>query len=340
LGPGKIESLPREINYLGASRVLFCCTPGRKERALQLVATLDGSAEVCSIANTIVSEELVHRGRSRAREFAANCLVSFGGGSALGLAKSIALEMDIPIIAIVTTYAGSETSELQGMFEGGKRVLKRSSRMQPRTIIYDPALSVGLPLETSIRSAVNAMAHAACSFLGENHNPVTSLLAEEGLRVMKSALPRIADNPGDIDARGDALYGAWLCGSTLNSAGTVLHHKIVHVLAGYFKVPHAFAHTVILPHSLAYNRSAAPEAMKRIARAFGDETADAAGQTFDLLTRTGAPTALKDAGMPSDVLSEAAKLITTDPYFNPRPVEYGPVRQTLEDAWFGRRPTV
>jgi alcohol dehydrogenase class IV len=267
-------------------------------------------------------------------------LVTYGGGSALGLAKSIALEFDIPIIAIVTTYSGSETTELQGMFENGKRVLKRSHRMQPKTIIYDPELSLDLPLEISLPSAVNSMAQAVGSFMGENPNPVTSLFAEEGLRSMKNALPRIIDNPKDVEARGDALYGSWLCGSTLNSSGTVFHHKVCHVLGGYFKLPHAKTHTIILPHSTGYNRDFLPDAMSRIARAFGDDEGDAAGAIFDLLMEIEAPSALKDIGMSENDLDEAAKLITTDPYFSPRPVEYAPVRSLLDDAWHGRRPSI
>ena len=340
-GPGKINDLPAEIDHLGAKHVLFCCTPGRKEQVTELAeASGNYRVKVCPIAKSVVSEDLIVEGRRQAKDFGADCLVTYGGGSALGLAKSIALEFDIPIIAVVTTYSGSETTEFQGMFEDGKRVLKRSRRMQPKTIIYDPELSVDLPLEISVPSAVNSMAQAVGSFMGENPNPVTSLFAEEGLRSMRNALPRIADNPRDLGARGDALYGSWLCGSTLNSSGTVFHHKVCHVLGGYFKLPHAMTHTVILPHSTAYNREFLPDAMIRIARAFGNESGDAAGAIFDLLTEIGAPTALRDIGMSESDLDEAAKLITTDPYFSPRPVEYEPVRELLDDAWLGRRPAI
>ena len=340
-GPGKISSLRDEIDHFGTKRILFCCTPGREEPVVRLAEAIgDRSTKVCPIANPVVSEELVTEGRSQAKEFDADCLVTYGGGSALGLAKSIALEFDIPIIAIVTTYSGSETTEFQGMFEDGKRVLKRSHRMQPRTIIYDPELSVDLPIEVSVPSAINSMAQAVGSFTGENPNPVTSLFAEEGLRSMRDALPRIADNPRDMDARGDALYGAWLCGSTVNSSGTVFHHKVCHVLGGYFKLSHAKTHTIILPHSTGYNREYLPDAMIRIARAFGDEEGDAAGAIFDLLLEIEAPSALKDIGMSENDLDKAAKLITTDPYFSPRPVEYAPVRALLDDAWHGRRPSI
>ena len=340
-GPGKIGSLSEEIDNLGAKRVMFCCTPGRKEKVTQLAKVSgDHSTKVCPIANPVVSEELITEGRSQAKAFDADCLVTYGGGSALGLAKSIALEFDIPIIAIVTTYSGSETTEFQGMFEDGKRVLRRSHRMQPKTIIYDPELSADLSLEVTVPSAVNSMAQAVGSFMGENSNPVTCLFAEEGLRSMRNALPRIADNPRDVDARGDALYGSWLCGCTLNSSGPVFHHKVCHVLGGYFKLPHAKTHAVILPHSTRYNREFLPDAMIRIARAFGDENVDAGSAIFDLLTEIGAPTALKDIDMSESDLDEAARLITIDPYFSPRPVEYEPVRALLDDAWLGRRPTI
>ncbi len=340
-GPGKISSVSVEIDRLGAKRIMFCCTPGRKEQVTHLAQAFDDyNVKVCPIAKSIVSEDLVVEGRRAAKEFGADCLVTYGGGSALGLAKSIALEFDVPIIAIVTTYSGSETTEFQGMFEDGKRVLKRSKRMQPETIIYDPELSVDLPLDISIPSAINTMAHAVGSFTSENPNPVTSMFAEEGLRSMRNALPRIADNPRDVDARGDALYGSWLCGSTVNSSGVGFHHKVCHVLGGYFKLPHAITHTVILPHSTGYNREFVPDAMIRIARAFGNENGDAAGEIFDFLKQIGTPTALKDIGMSESDLDEAAKLITTDPYFSPRPVEYDPVRELLDDAWLGRRPVI
>ena len=191
-GPGKISSLSDEIDRLGAKRIMFCCTMGRKEQVTHLAEAFgDYNVKLCPIAKSIVSEGLIVEGRREAKEFSANCLVTYGGGSALALAKAIALELDIPIIAVVTTYSGSETTEFQTMFEDGKRVLKRSRRMQPATIIYDPELSVDLPLDISIPSAVNTMAHAVGSFSSENPNPVTFLFAEEGLRLMRNALPEV-----------------------------------------------------------------------------------------------------------------------------------------------------
>ena len=298
----------------------------------------DVSAGVCALALPFTPIDAVSEGRRIARERGADCLVSYGGGNAVGFAKAIALELDIPIVAVATTYAGSETTALQGIRYADGRRNHSSPRMLPRTVIYDPMLTIDLPLAVSIPSGIHAMAHAVGSFFAENNNPVTALMAEEGIRVMAGALPRIAGDPANVEARGDALYGAWLCGSTLMSSSTVLHHKICHVLAGDFGLTHAEINCIVLPHATAYNRNVAPEAMRRIARAFGDETADAACAIFDLLRRSGAPIALKDISMKRDDLDRATALILTNPYYNPRPYERDAIRTLLDDAWHGRPP--
>ena len=336
-GAGKVAALKEEIEALGATNVLFCCTPGRREEVERLAATVgDLSAGVCAVAKLYVPIEVAEEGRRMAREVAADALVSYGGGTAIGLAKAIALELDIPLISVVTTFSGSETTSMQGMLENGAKVMYKSPRMLPKTVIYDPDLTVGLPVAVAIPSGINAMAHAVEAFYAEGANPVSSINAEEGIRAMASALPRIADNPADVEARADGLYGAWLCGVPMVTTGVALHHKACHVVGGSFDLPHAETHTVILPHATAYNAKAASDAMARIAGALGAE--EAAVGIFDLLQRIGAPTALKDLGMPEDGIDKAAEAIVAQPYFNPRPVELGPVKAMLEDAWHGRRP--
>ena len=146
----------------------------------------------------------------------------------------------------------------------------------------------------------------------------------------------MVQDPANLDARADALYGAWLAGVVLGTASIGIHHKLCHTLGGTFNLPHAEVHTVILPHATAYNRTAAPEAMRIAAQAL--QSADAAQGIFDLIERIGAPTALKDIGMPADGLDRAATLATENQYPNPRPVEYGAVRELLENAYQGRRP--
>jgi alcohol dehydrogenase class IV len=162
-------------------------------------------------------------------------------------------------------------------------------------------------------------------------------MAEEGIRALAVALPALQVDMTDIDARGDALYGAWLCGAVLGHVAMGLHHKLCHTLGGSFNLPHAETHTVVLPHAMAYNAPAAPQAMARIARAIGsDEDGPQALQA--LARRLGAPTSLRDIGMPEDGLDRVADLAVTTPYPNPRPLERGALRALLQRAFDGAMP--
>jgi len=338
-GPGAAGKLGEEIDRLGCRSALFCCTPGR---AAEVGALADRhralSAGVCAIARPFVPYEVAEEGRTIARNTLADCLVAYGGGTPIGLAKAIALETSLPIIAIVTTYSGSEATSIQGIIRDGVRTTYIEDRLLPKSIIYDPALSADLPLALSLLSGFNSMAHGVTAFFGENTGPINRLHAEEGIRAMAAALARLARDPGDLDARGEALYGAFLNASTLMAAGVILHHKMVHVLGGDFGLPHASVHAVVLPHSVGYMSPARPESARRIARALGEESGDAAGAIFDLLRQSGAPTALRDLGMKPEDLDEAADRILTHPYYSPRPFDRAAIRALLDDIQEGRRP--
>jgi len=183
---------------------------------------------------------------------------------------------------------------------------------------------------------MNAIAHCVEALYAEDANPIISLLAAEGIRALARSLPIVVEEPQHLDARADALYGAWLAGSALGATSMSIHHKLCHTLGGTFNLAHADVHTVILPHATAFNREAAPDAMRIVAAAVGAD--DAAQGIYDLAVRLGAPIALKDIGMRHDDLDRAARLATENPYYNPRPVEYAGVRQLLEDAYQGTRP--
>jgi maleylacetate reductase len=223
-----------------------------------------------------------------------------------------------------------------GITEAGVKKTGRDPRVLPQSVMYDANLTLGLPVRLSVTSGINAIAHAAEGLYAQDANPIHSLLAEEGIRALAAGLPKVVGSPGDADARSQCLYGAWLCGAVLGSVGMSLHHKLCHTLGGTFNLPHAETHTIVLPHALAYNAPAASEAMARIAAALG--VANAAQGVFDLASRLGAPTALKDIGMPADGLDRAAELATTNAYGNPRPLDRGAIRQLLQDAWEGKRP--
>jgi maleylacetate reductase len=339
-GAGSLAQLPAEIDRLGARRALVLCTPEQTAQAQQVADLLgDRAAGIFAQAVMHVPIETARLARAEATRLDADCAVAVGGGSTTGLGKAIALDSGLPIMAVPTTYAGSEMTPIYGLTEGGVKKTGRDLRVLPRTVIYDPMLSLGLPVGLSVTSGINAIAHAAEGLYAQDRNPVMSLMAEEGIAAMARALPRIVARPDDVGARGDALYGAWLCGTVLGHVGMALHHKLCHTLGGSFNLPHAEVHTVVLPHALAFNAAADPEAMVRIGRAIQRD--NAAQGLFDLAQSLGAPVALSDIGMPADGLDRAADLAVANPYWNPRP--FGPaerdqIRALLQDAYEGRRP--
>ena len=336
-GAGALTQLGREIELLGATRALVLSTPEQADSAQQVAKLLgDRATGVFAKAVMHVPVETAREARATAQQLGADCAVAIGGGSTTGLGKAIALESGLPILAIPTTYAGSEMTSIWGLTEGGVKKTGRDARVLPRTVIYDPELTLGLPLAMTVTSAMNAIAHAAEGLYAHDGNPITALMAEEGIRASAAALPRLMRDARDLSARGDALYGAWLCGTVLGAVAMGLHHKLCHTLGGSFDLPHAEVHTVVLPHALAYNARQAPEAMQRIARALG--SADAASGVFELAKRHGAPTSLAAIGMPQSGLDRAADLAAAAPYPNPRPLDRYALRALLQRAFDGAPP--
>ncbi len=338
-GAGSLQYLVREIEALGAKKALVLSTPEQRASA-EMIADLLGAraAGVFDRAVMHVPIETAREAREVARRLGADCAVVIGGGSTTGLGKAIALDSGLPILAIPTTYAGSEMTTIYGITEAGMKKTGKDARVLPRTVIYDPELSRGLPVGMSITSGINAIAHAAEGLYAVDSNPIMDLMAKEGIAAMGRALPAIKKEAGDMQARSDALYGAWLCGTVLGNVGMALHHKLCHTLGGSFNLPHAETHTIVLPHALAYNAAAAPDAMRMIAAALGGSSA--AQAVFDLAKNNGAPVALKDIGMKEADLDKACDIAMQNQYPNPRPLERAAIRQLLQDAFEGVRPRV
>ncbi len=336
-GAGSIERLREEVQRLGARRALVVSTPAELRFAEEAARRLgDMAAGVYPEAVMHVPIETARAAREEARRLDADCCVAIGGGSTVGLGKAIALDSGLPIVAVPTTYAGSEMTPIYGITEAGLKKTGRDRKVLPRTVIYDVNFTLSLPPRISGPSGINAMAHCVEGLYAQDTNPIVMLMAQEGIRALSRSLPAVVREPSNVDARSDAQYGAWLAGLVLGSAGTAIHHKLCHTLGGSFNLPHAETHTIILPHATAYNRDAAPEAMRLAAEALG--VSDAAQGIYDLIRAMDGPLALKDIGMPADGLDRAAQLATENPYWNPRPVEYGPIRELLENAYHGRRP--
>jgi maleylacetate reductase len=280
--------------------------------------------------------EVTERALQAVRASGADALIALGGGSTTGLGKAVALRTDLPQIVIPTTYAGSEMTPILGETAGGRKTTVRDLKVLPEVVIYDVELTLSLSPALSATSGMNAIAHAVEALYAKDASPIITIMASEAIGALARALPVIAAKPRDEEARSDALYGAWLCGSVLASVGMALHHKLCHVLGGSFNMPHAETHTVLLPHATAFNAEAVPEKLAPVARLL---SAAGPGQgLYDLEKRINAPTSLKELGLLQEALDRAADIAMEQPYWNPRPLTREGIRALLDDAWHGRRP--
>jgi alcohol dehydrogenase class IV len=336
-GAGSIAQLPAEIDRLGSKRALLLSTPEQKASVDEVAKALGSRvAGIYGKAAMHVPVEVAQDARRVAAELGADCCVTVGGGSTTGLGKAIALTSTLPILAVPTTYAGSEMTPIYGLTEGGMKKTGRDVRVLPKTVIYDPRLTLSLPAALSASSGMNAIAHCVEALYAHDANPIISLMAEEGIRALAASLPKVVSDGKDLAARSEALYGAWLAGIALGSAGMALHHKLCHILGG-FGLPHAETHSIVLPHAMKYNSEAAPAAMTRVARALG-ESGSVPGVMWDMESKLGIAMRLQDIGMKEADIERAARIASEAPYPNPRKVEFGPVLALLRDAFEGRRP--
>ena len=336
-GAGTRQRLQEEARLAGITRAMVVSTAGQTARANELADLL---GDRCRLrfpqARMHTPVPVTEHATALVAEYAIDGIVAIGGGSAIGLAKAIALRTDAIQMVLPTTYSGSEMTDIIGQTAGGTKQTTRDPKVLPEVIVYDVELTSTLPARVSVASAANAMAHAIEGLYAENYNPLIALIAEGGIRAFASALPRLSQTLDDMPARAEALYGAWLCGTVLGATSMALHHKLCHVLGGTFDLPHAETHAALLPHTIAYNAPAAPDAMARAARALDAD--DVPARLFELVRDGGAPVSLRTLGLPSDALERATDLALLNPYWNPRPLERDGIRALLDDAWHGRRP--
>ena len=341
-GPGTSRlRLAEEIERLGVSSILLIASERERKLVAELCQPLGNRvAGIFTEVRPHVPIEIAEKAREVARTLKADCLLSIGGGSAIGMAKAIALTDLLPIVAVPTTYAGSEMTPVWGITTVHNKTTGNSRNVLPKVVIYDPELTLSLPQSITGPSALNAMAHCVEALYVPGANPITSLIAEEGMRALAHGVLIAVEKPDNLEGRGEVLYGAYLAGASLAAAGSGLHHKICHILGGAYNLPHAEMHTVVLPHVVAFNEPAIPAIMEKIARAIGSqESQSAATGLYDLAKRIGAPTALKNIGMKQENLDEAIQLILEKaPKDNPRPVDEAGIRAIVEGAFMGRRP--
>ncbi len=333
-----VSATPGEVERLGLRRVLVVCGERGADTARTVADALGPACVgVHDRARMHVPVEVADVAVQAARAAGADGCVAVGGGSSIGLGKAVALRTGLPLVAVPSTYSGSEMTPVWGLTEHGAKRTGRDPKVLPRSVVYDPELTLSLPVPLSVTSGVNALAHAVEALYAPDTSPLVALMAEEGVRAMGRALPAVAEEPASLDARGRALYGAWLCGSCLGATTMGLHHKLCHVLGGTFGLPHAETHTVVLPYALAHNAPAVPDAVAAVARAL--DTDDAPTALWDLSGRLGAPRSLAELGLAEADLAEAAAQTAGQAYANPRPVTADGVLALLRAAYEGVPPT-
>jgi len=303
-GEGTIGSVPHELERLDFARPYLIATPGR-EREIQSLKQLLGRAVAGSFmdAKVHVPAEVVSRAKAAIGSGNVDVLIAVGGGSAIGLAKALSRELSLPIVAIPTTYSGSEMTEVWGTTEGDEKRTGRDPGVAPRLVIYEPALTVSLPPRESAASGMNAIAHAVESLYAADRTPYSDLLAVEGLRLLAASLPRVVDHPEDLDARSQALLGAHFAGQALQQTTMGLHHKLCHALGG-IGLPHALTHAILLPYTAAFVTPLSPRAMATVASALG--ATDAATGLHALKQRLGIAERLRDVGLREDQIDRVA----------------------------------
>ena len=336
---GARHSLPAALTELGLSRALVLTTPNQTQVGEELVSLLDKLAVgLFDQAMMHVPVATLEQAQAAVQRLNADCSVAVGGGSTTGLGKALAFHLNLPNIVLPTSYAGSEMTNLWAVTQDNRKVTRRDNVVVPTLTVYDPELTLTLPPAFAAASGMNAMAQAVANAAAEDANPISAAMALEGIRALARNLPLIIAKPDNMAARSSALYGASLAGAALGTGTTGLHHRLCHTFGGTFNTPHAETHTILLPHSVAYNARARAAATQRIAAALGVD--DAATGLFDLAGNLGAPTALKDIGVKQTDLDEAAALTVAQAFDNPEPVTLEGVRKLLGDAYHGLRPAV
>lgn len=333
-GAGIRHEIAEEMAALGLTRALVLTTPEQAEKGEAVQSALGELAYGLFSRATMHTPVEITEAALKAAS-GADCVVALGGGSTIGLAKAIALRTDLPQIVLPTTYAGSEATPVIGQTANGIKETQRTPKVQPEVILYDPELVATLPVNLTVTSGLNAMAHAIEALYARDRTLLSDQLAIGGLRAFKDGLLRVIADPGDLVAREHTQFGAWLCGSVLAQVGMALHHKLCHTLGGAFDLPHAETHGILLPHSAAYNAVAAQRELAPVAELFGGSVG---GGLHDFATALGAPLALRTLGLSEVDLDRAADLAVKNPYWNPRPIERDAIRALLQRAWEGTRP--
>lgn len=336
-GENSALQLRSEVEKLGASRVLIACTKGMVARVQHVIDSLgDMCVAIYDKAEPHCPEHIAMGALDLFKQTEADCVVAIGGGSTIGIGKAIKLRTDKPMIVVSTTPCGSESTPIYGMLIGNHKKTGKDPKVIANATIYDPVLTTSMGAHLTGTIGMNGLAHCVEALYPQKPNPVATLFAEAGVEALTNGLKGSIKDPNDLVAREQVLYGGMLSGYCVTLAGIAIHHKLCHVLGGHHGIPHGESNSVVLPYAVAYNESAAPDAMARIRKAMNSDSAS--GGLYDFATEIGVPKSLKELGMREEHLDAAAQeTVETTPY-NPKPVDIKSVREMLQQAYEGIYP--
>jgi len=324
-GAGSRRRVADELDRLGLSQVVLIAAGSARAEAGALAVLLDHRLtwRVDGVRQHGPAE-LVEEVTADALRVGADGVVTLGGGSATGLGKAVA-RAGLPMVAVPTTYAGSEMT-----------TTGRDPAVVPKTVVYDPDLTLSLPPLVTAASGMNALAHCLEALWAEGASPLSGPLAIEGARALVESVPAAVLDPLDLRWRSRALVGACQAGMALATSGAGLHHRVCHVLGGRFDLPHAQTHAVVLPYVVAFNESVLGPLAARMAVVVGAGRASTG--LHDLASRLGLPMSLAELGLARYAIPEVAAEVMETPPSNPRPYDDAVVRSILGAAWEGDGP--
>lgn len=335
-GCGTIDNVAAEIEKLGHSKAMILSTPFQAQDAKSLAKQL-GNICVATFTEAAMHTptDVTEAALITFKKSNADCVVSLGGGSTIGLGKAIAVRTNVDQIVIPTTYAGSEMTDILGETANGQKTTRRDPKIRPETVIYDSNLTLSLPLGMTMTSALNAIAHVVEGLYAPDRNPIITLMAKEAMQAFEDGLPTLINDPKNLEARQQTQYAGWLCSTVLGYVSMALHHKLCHTLGGSFNTPHADTHAILLPHTAGFNAVAVPDLLQPVSEVFDENVG---GGLWDFAQQIKAPTRLKDLGLTEVDLDKAAEIATQNPYENPRKFNRDDIRHLLQNAWEGTRP--
>jgi maleylacetate reductase len=336
-GRDSVAKVTDEVDRIGGQRVLLIGNPRRTGMQRVLAGGLE--PRVVGIFDRVqehVPVQVAEQAASTAASLDVDLLLPVGGGSAIGTAKAVARRTGLPILAVPTTYSGSEMTPIWGETKDQVKFTGRDTAVVPSTVVYDPNLSESMPADIRAASGLNALAHCAEAMYAPDCSPLVRAAALEGARALTRGLRCSRDAPEDANAAEDILYGAWLAGVALSGASMGLHHKLCHVLGGQQRLSHGALHSVLLPYVLAYQQPAAAAALDAFAAAIGD--GDAAQAVWDLGRRLGTPTSLSAIGFSRSGIQDVIDAVMAAPPKGARCVESAALRDLLECATRGLPP--